>query len=103
MVAEKDMNDALTAELVGESAISLGRAGSRLQQALDALAAHDAAGTTDAAARRELAEEAGEQAWEYVVLRGALGWHDELRALDAYAVPAEVRVRMGVRRQRTAG
>ena len=93
-------NDALTAEMVGESALSLGRAGARLQRALDALAAHDAAGG-DAALRQDLVDDAGEAAWGYVVLRGALGWHDDNLALDAYAVPREVRARIGVRRRRT--
>ncbi|HVV88423.1 MAG TPA: DUF6665 family protein [Kofleriaceae bacterium] len=92
-----DGTKALEAELVSESAISLGRAGTRLQEALDALAAH----AGDDEARRELVEDAGERAWEFVVLRSALGWHDDLRALDAYGVPVEVRARMGVRRRTT--
>jgi hypothetical protein len=95
-MAETD--SALASELVGESALSLGRAGAKLQRALDALAAHDAAGG-DTATRRDLVDDAGEQAWHYVVLRGALGWHDDALALDAYQVPAEVRARMGVRRK----
>ncbi len=94
-----DRTDALTAELVGESALTLGRAGARLQGALDALAAHDAAGVANAEARALLVDAAGEQAWYFVVLRGAMGWNDEQEALDAYAVPMEVRLRMGVRRR----
>ena len=94
-----DPDKALSSELVGESALSLGRAGAKLQRALDALAAY--AGDDDAA-RHELVDEAGEAAWGYVVLRGALGWHDDKVALDAYQVPAEVRARMGVRKRGTA-
>lgn len=90
--------DALAAELAGESAHALGRAGARLQAALDALAAHDAAGR-DAARRPELVDDAAELAWGFIVLRNALGWHDEQAALDAYGVPGEVRARMGVRRR----
>jgi hypothetical protein len=90
--------DPLTAEMVGESALSLGRAGARLQRALDALAAHDVV-AGDPAARAGLVDDAGEAAWGYVVLRGALGWHDDRAALDVYAVPAEVRARMGVIRR----
>jgi hypothetical protein len=100
-MAAKDSTEALTAELVGESALSLGRAGTRLQTALDELAAHDAAGRPADDARRVLVDAAGEQAWNFVVLRGALGWHDDDTALDAYKVPREVRMRMGVRRKAT--
>ena len=96
-----DTNKSLESELVGESALSLGRAGAKLERALAALAAHDAAGG-DPAARRELVDDAGEAAWGYVVLRGALGWHDDRMALDAYQVPSEVRARMGVRRHAPA-
>lgn len=97
-MAVNEGNDALTAEMVGESALSLGRAGAKLQAALDALAAHDAA-RGEPALRLDLLDDAGEAAWGYIVLRGALGWHDDKAALDAYAVPAEVRARMGVRRR----
>lgn len=91
-------DDSLAGEMVGESALSLGRAGAKLQRALDALAAHDAAGG-ERGARQDLVDHAGEAAWGYVVLRGALGWYDDEAALDAYAVPAEVRARMGVTRR----
>lgn len=76
----------------------------RLQAALDALAAHDAAGAgADPARRPDLVDDAAEQAWGFVVLRAALGWHDDQAALDAYRVPGEVRARMGVRRSTAAG
>lgn len=94
-----DRGEALTAELVGESALTLGRAGARLQAALDELAAYDAAGVADVEPRRLLIDTAGEQAWYFVVLRAAMGWYDEQQALDAYRVPMEVRLRMGVRRR----
>lgn len=83
-----DGHDSLQAELVGESAKSLGIAGARLEAALAALA--EGAGD-----RAMLVDEAAVRAWEYVVLRGALGWHDDAAALDAFRVPREVRLRMG--------
>ncbi len=93
--------EALAAELAGESALSLGRAGARLQAALDALRANDARGLAAPAVRAELVDAAGEQAWNFIVMRAALGWYDEQAALDAYEVPGEVRARMGVRRAPT--
>ena len=93
-MAAPDDNAGLAAELVGESALSLGRAGARLQAALDALAAHDAAGEPDGEVRRDLVDSAGEQAWGFLVLRNALGWYDDEYALAAYQVPREVRGRM---------
>lgn len=98
-MAAPDDNAGLAAEMVGESALTLGRAGARLQAALDALAAHDAAGGPDGEARRDLVDSAGEQAWGFLVLRNALGWYDDEYALAAYQVPREVRGRMGARRR----
>lgn len=88
-----DAQDAITSELVAESALSLGRAGGRLEAALAALAAYRPG---DRVARPLLVDAAAYHAWSYVVLRGALGWTDDEAALAAYDVPAEVRARIGV-------
>lgn len=82
----------LEAELMAEAAQSLGVAGKRLERALAALAA---CGADRAALRRELLESASSAAYAYVVQREALGFRDTAAALDVYAVPTEVRVRMG--------
>lgn len=92
-MTDRDPNAALTAELVAESAATLGNAGRRLEAALAALAAH---GPADRRPRGELVDAAAYHAWNYVVVRGALGWGDDDRALAAYAVPGEVRARIGV-------
>lgn len=98
-MSERDGTEGLQAELVGESALSLGRAGARLQAALDALATHDAASGGRGEVRDALIDDAAERAWEFVVTRGAMGWNDEQVALEAYGVPAEVRLRMGATRR----
>jgi hypothetical protein len=83
-------------ELAAESAASLGRAGARLEEALDALRAFDAAGGPRAH-REPLLLEAAERLWYYVVQREVLGFHDSELAMAVYRVPGEVRVRMGRR------
>lgn len=91
-MSSPETHDAISSELVAESALSLGRAGGRLEAALAALAAY-APGA--AVTRALLVDAAAYHAWSYVVLRGALGWSDDDAALRAYDVPAEVRARIG--------
>lgn len=81
---------ALESELMAEAAASLGRAGTRLERALAALAACPAGEL-----RRELLDAAGVAAYGYVVQRESLGMRDSAAALDLYGVPEEVRLRMG--------
>lgn len=85
---------ALESELMAEAAASLGRAGTRLERALAALAACDASRRE---LRGELLDAAGAAAYAYIVQREALGMRDSSAALDVYEVPEEVRVRMGRR------
>lgn len=95
-----DQERSLKAELLAEAAASLGIAGKRLEAALAVLAAVDAGEPApDGMTRSALVDDAARRAWEYVVQRGALGWHDEQAALAVFAVPAEVRRRMGVQRR----
>ena len=85
-------------EIAREKASSLGRLGRRLEATLAALRAFDAA---DARARRKseretLLAEAGTLLWHFVVQREACGLRDSARVMQDYAVPNEVRARMGV-------
>jgi hypothetical protein len=91
-------NAALEYEIAREKAVSLGRLGRRLEAALAALQAFDAA---DARARRggereALLAEAGTLLWHFIVQREACGLSDGARVMQDYAVPNEVRARMGV-------
>ncbi|MFL5385156.1 MAG: DUF6665 family protein [Longimicrobiaceae bacterium] len=92
--------DLLEYELVQEKAATLSRIGRRLQAALDALAAFDAAGTADAARRDGLVAEAGEALWYYVVQREVCGLRDSEAVMRHLGVPREVRLRMGYRPKR---
>jgi hypothetical protein len=90
-MSDRDAASALAGELIAESAASLGRAGRRLEDALAALGAHPRRDHR----RAELVDAAAYYAWSYVCLRGALGWADDDDALRVYAVPPEVRARIG--------
>ena len=85
----------LEAELMAESAQSLGIAGRRMEQALAILAACPP--TARASARRALVDAAAEATFAYVVQRESMGWRDTEQALDIYGVPNEVRARLGAR------
>lgn len=80
-------------ELMAESAQNLGHAARELRTALDRLAA---AGE-DAPGRAALVAAAGERLWYLVVQREACGLRDTEALLRDYRVPAEVRLRMGLR------
>ena len=90
--------DALTYELLQESAATLARLGKRLEGALQALAAHDAEGG-DAAERDALVGAAGEALWYYVIQREVMGLTETESVLRHLAVPREVRLRMGLNRR----
>jgi hypothetical protein len=91
--------DLLNYELVQEKAATLARIGKRLQAALDALAAFDAAGgggeTADGGRRDELVAAAGEALWYYVIQREVCGLRDGEAIMRQLGVPREVRLRMG--------
>lgn len=82
--------ESVQAEIAQEKAASLGRAASRLQQALARLDGHGAADGRD-----RLVAEAGEALWFYVVQREACGLRDVESVLRGYRVPREVYLRMG--------
>jgi hypothetical protein len=83
-------------ELMAEAAQSLGIAGRRMEDALAALAACPA--TARVSARQALVDAAADAAFGYVVQRESMGFRDTDAALDLYAVPHEVRARLGARR-----
>jgi len=91
---------ALEYEIAREKAVSLGRLGRRLEAALDTLRAFDAAeaGAGRSREREALLCEAGTLLWYFVVQSEACGLRDSARLMQDYAVPNEVRARMGFRR-----
>lgn len=92
---------ALDYELARERAGSLGRSGRKLESTLAALSAFDRENATDAHDtrltndRNSLASAAGVALWSFVVQRESLGLRDSAAVMRAYAIPADVQVRMG--------
>jgi hypothetical protein len=89
-------------EIAQERAATLGRLGRRLEEALAALRAHDAARqepatASDRSARRQLVLEAGEALWYFVIQRELTGFHDSAAVMRDYRVPRDVQACMGVR------
>ncbi len=93
--------EALNYELLQESAGTLARLGLRLERALEALAAHDAAGGAGDGDRDALVASAGEALWYYVVQREVMGLRETETVLRHLGVPREVRLRMGMAPRRT--
>lgn len=96
--------EALQHEVLQEKVSTLSRLGRRLEQALERLAACEAAVAGDrrdvAVDEREaLLAEAGEALWHYVIQRDAMGLRGTEQALKAYRVPPSVRARMGMARR----
>jgi hypothetical protein len=91
-------NAALEYEIAREQAVSLGRLGRRLEAALAALQAFDKsrARARHGSEREALLAAAGTLLWHFIVQREACGLRDSARVMQDYAVPNEVRARMGV-------
>lgn len=90
-------------EIAQEAASNLGRLGRALERALDDLRAFDSrraleggASAVDRRARQALVKRAATALWHYVVQREAIGLRDADRMMRDYAVPADVRHRMGI-------
>ena len=87
--------DALTgpleAELQGERAASLGRAGNHLEKMLARLSELDAADP----ARPAAVKAAAQAAWRYFVQREACRMLDHRQVIADYRIPSEVLVRVG--------
>jgi hypothetical protein len=87
--------DSVQAEIAQEKAASLGRASTRLTDAMERLEALGPA----AADRAEAVAAAGEALWYYVVQREACGLRDVESVLRDFRVPREVYLRMGMARK----
>lgn len=83
--------DHLDYEIAGEMASALGRAGARVQAALDRLAA--AEGVEQGGALKE----ASEAVYAYFVQREACGLRRHGDVIRDYAIPPEVLARLGAR------
>ena len=90
--------EAVDYEIAQEKAAARGRISERLERALAALRAFDAAPARGPAlARDELVAAAGEALWYYVVQREACGLRDTDAVLRELGIPREVHLRMGFR------
>lgn len=90
-----DTLDALAYEAAQETATALGRIGSKLEAALEALRRHDA--TAGANQDRDaLVQEAADAAWIMFIQRDHLGLHTDHHLLGTYNIPKEVMARVGV-------
>ena len=99
--------DVLQHEIREEQAATIGRLGRDLRAALDALESFDRRATDGmpsddrgGAERTRLVEAAGYALWSFVVQRDCSGLRFTEEFLKDYAVPVEVRAKMGVMRPR---
>jgi hypothetical protein len=83
----------LEAEMLAETAASLGHHGRMVEQAMAALRACDPTG--DAEARLKLVKRAARNVWAYFVQREACGMRDHRQVIKDYGIPGEVLVRLG--------
>ncbi|HKR89979.1 MAG TPA: DUF6665 family protein [Phenylobacterium sp.] len=79
-------------ELLEEQAVSLGRAGKKLEAALSALRAHEGG-----EGRAAVLKAAAEAAWGFFVQREVLGLRDRAAIVAQYDIPREVLARIGAR------
>ena len=98
MMRPKTGWDILQHEIREEQASTIGRLGRELRAALDALGAYDRRDEH----RARLVDAAAYALWNFVVQRDCSGFRFTQQILEDYAVPAEVRVRMGAVRPRQA-
>jgi hypothetical protein len=81
-------------ELQEERGYALGVAGRRVEKALEALRAFDAA-PGEADARAPLLKEAATAVWYYFIQREACGIRNQKPAIEHYGIPREVLMRLG--------
>jgi len=82
----------LAYELLEEQAVSLGRAGRKLEAALAALRDHEGED-----GRPAVLKAAADAAWGFFVQREALGLRDRAAVVIQYGIPREVLARIGAR------
>ena len=87
---------ATSAEIASEKAASLGRAGRRLEEALESLR-EPASGLDAETLHLERLDEAAEALYFYIVQREACGLLDAAEVIREYEVPRVVQLRMGLR------
>jgi hypothetical protein len=99
--------DVLEYEIRQEQAATMGRLARELRDTLDALDAFDrrASSSNTAADRRDpqrarLVDAAAYALWNFVVQRECSGFRETEHVLKGYALPAEVRAKMGAVRPR---
>lgn len=84
----------LDVEIQQERSAALGAAGRRIEKALAALREFDAMGG-DLADRPPILREAATAVWYYFIQREACGIRDQRPAIEHYAIPREVLMRLG--------
>jgi hypothetical protein len=84
----------LEQEILSEKAASLGHHGRKVEQALAALRAFDAA-SGGPEERGALLRTAAREVWKYFVQRELCGMRDQRDAIRLYGIPNEVLVRLG--------
>jgi hypothetical protein len=89
--------DVLEHEILGEQAATVGRLSRALRDSLDALAAVD---DRQDPQRPRLVDEAAYALFNFIVQRECAGLRGTEHVLKQYAVPGEVRARMGVSKPR---
>jgi hypothetical protein len=95
--------DVIEQELAEERAGALGRAGRRLEQALDSLRDFEARGASRADAKRErLLWDLAERVQAFVVQREACGLRDSRHVLQLFDIPREALARVGARRPQSS-
>ncbi len=97
--------DILEYEIRQEQAATIGRLARELRDALDALDTFKASGGKTAAASRDpqrarLVDAAAYALWNFVVQRECSGFRETEQVLKDYAIPVEVRAKMGAIRPR---
>jgi hypothetical protein len=106
MTRVKAGQDVLEYEIREEQAATIGRLSRELRAALDALRSFNRQGSGEeptadhCAERARLVDAAAYALWHFVVQRECSGFRGTEQILREYAVPAEVRVRMGIVRPR---
>lgn len=91
--------DVITLEVAEEKAGALGRAGRRLEQALDEFRDYERSNAPHAPVKRErLLWELAERVYAFVVQREACGLRDSRHVLRHFDIPREALARVGARR-----
>lgn len=91
--AQDALFDPLGAEIMGEKASSLGRAGGKVETAIAALEAH----VGDEAGRMRLVAQAAEAVYAYFIQRELCGLRRHDDVIGDYRIPREVLSRLGAR------